>query len=148
MSIQGTPIILAPAIPDGTVIRGMDPAPGRDSTVIFIGTAPLTDLQLAKKEIRHQVRTGLADVLAWLGQEVGDPPQRTGAGIAMYEALRTRVDVGDPHPGANFPIHHTIGLANRDAPLFPAQPPADPLGDLLRARAWFAQQTHPPRYLP
>lgn len=28
----------------------------------------------------------------------------------------TRVDVGDPHPGANFPIHHTIGLPREDRP--------------------------------
>jgi len=59
--------------------------------VLFIGTRPLTDVEYAGEEGRYLVRRGLADVLAWLGEDVGPPPEREGRGRRLYDALLASV---------------------------------------------------------
>lgn len=71
----GIPVVENPYVPDGTVlIIGK-----RDA--IVIGMCPRTELELVGYAARHIVRRGLADVLEWLGEEVGPEMPPTGAAI-------------------------------------------------------------------
>lgn len=81
-------------LPDGTVVMGFDGAKDADSAVFMVGTRPLTDIEYAGATARHQVRTGLADILHWCGQEVGPPPVREGRGRELI--TRARALMGTP----------------------------------------------------
>lgn len=85
--LYGLPVDTSPYISDGKVIVEFHEGSTSPKRV-HIGTAPLTDLEMAGAEGRYIVRSGMADVLAWLGQEVGPPPSRTGRGEALLEQLR------------------------------------------------------------
>lgn len=59
---SGLDVLANPYLADGTVVSTGD--------TIVIGTCPLTEVELAGREGRRLVREGMADVLAWLGEEV------------------------------------------------------------------------------
>lgn len=69
-TMHGIPVHLNPTLPDG-------------ETVVWVGVAPLSDLEAAGREARLTVRRGLADVLAWLGEAVENEP----TGIELWNAL-------------------------------------------------------------
>lgn len=88
--LPGYPIYKTSFLPDGEVMW-VDDGTFR-STYVFVGTRRLTDVEFAGLEGRYMVRQGMADVLAWLGEEVGPPPLREGRGEAILERLRSHGD--------------------------------------------------------
>lgn len=88
----GMPVILSPMLTDGEILFGFDVAKTLMSTsVMMIGTRPLTDLKFAGPLARHIVQQGLADVLEWCGLKADPPPRQSGKGLELYEQLRERV---------------------------------------------------------
>ncbi len=85
--LYGIPVDTSHLISDGRIVVEFHEGSTMPKRV-HIGTAPLTDVEMAGAEGRYIARTGMADVLAWLGQEVGPPPSRTGRGDALLEQLR------------------------------------------------------------
>lgn len=78
-SIADRPLNLAPHLRDGTV--AVTP------TAWLIGTAPIPDIEFAGLQARHLVRQGMADILAWLGEDVGPPPIQSGRGQQLLDRL-------------------------------------------------------------
>jgi hypothetical protein len=68
--LDGYDVQLDPSSPDGTVQIS------KRMWTIRIGSRPLTEVERAGYEARHIVRSGLTDVLDWLGEDVGpaQPP--------------------------------------------------------------------------
>lgn len=91
---------LSPMAKDGTVYVSHT---GLAHPILMIGVGPLSDRELGREQIRHQVRTGLADVLAWIGEEVGEPPERTGRGQAIYDRLSEYHRATTPTPPTTAP---------------------------------------------
>lgn len=73
--IGGVPVVESKAVPDGMVL-----VVGRNEMYV-IGTCPRSELDLARHRARWLVRRGLADVLEWLGEDVGPEHPATGAQI-------------------------------------------------------------------
>ena len=87
----GLPVVMCDSLKDGEVIAAIDPAHEVMPTMcLMIGTRPLTDVEMAGLEGRWIVRRGLADVLAYIGEEIGSPPRRSGRGHELYQAFRNR----------------------------------------------------------
>lgn len=83
---QGTPIMYSPSLPDGAMYHVAKPK------AFLIGTSPsLTEIEYAGALGRYIVRRGMADVLAYIGEEVGPPPSRTPKADAILRALRKGV---------------------------------------------------------
>lgn len=84
-TISGVPVHLSPVLPDGQMCLSTDYADpfGPEQTVIWIGTAPLTEVEAAKRDARLAVRRGLADVLAWLHEPVENEP----SGVEIWRAM-------------------------------------------------------------
>lgn len=53
-------------------------------TYLFIGTRPLPLMEEVGREARRIVRSGLRDVLDWLGESWYDEP----TGVEIFEALK------------------------------------------------------------
>jgi hypothetical protein len=83
--MHGIPVHLSPVLPDGQVFMSSDYADpfGNEQSILWIGSAPLTELAAARREARLAVRRGLADVLAWLGETVENEP----TGVELWNAL-------------------------------------------------------------
>lgn len=79
---DGLPVVMSPHLEDGSVLM----ITGK----ILIGTYPKTEIQLAREEARWLVRSGLSDVLEWLGEKVGPRHSLTGAEVleSLKEATR------------------------------------------------------------
>jgi hypothetical protein len=87
-TLLGIPVIESPMVADGVVLVF------GNREVIAIGTAPIDNSEWCQREALRIVRTGLADVLGWLGEPPWRPPA-TGAGILASLKLRgarTRVE--------------------------------------------------------
>ncbi|GAA4123163.1 hypothetical protein GCM10022215_29540 [Nocardioides fonticola] len=78
-AIASRQVVLAPHLRDGTV--AVTP------TAWLIGTAPIPDIEFAGLRARHLVRQGMADILAWLGEDVGPPPIQSGRGQELLDRL-------------------------------------------------------------
>lgn len=80
-TMHGIPVHVSPTLPDGVMVLAHPEHlyGGGDHPILWIGAAPLTDLEAAAREARLTVRRGLADVLTWLGEPVENEP--TGAEI-------------------------------------------------------------------
>lgn len=67
------PIVENPYLPDHQMIIGSD-LTITGGPILFVGTMPPGPIKQAGREARLAVRRGLADVLAWLGQDVVTEP--------------------------------------------------------------------------
>lgn len=75
MSMPGMSIIENPWFPDDQMFLTSDPAhTGGAWAVIVVGTMPPDPIKQAGRDARLAVRRGLADVLAWLGEDVVTEP--------------------------------------------------------------------------
>lgn len=71
--VAGIPIIENPYLPDDQMIIGSD-LTITSGPVIFVGIQPPDPIKQAGRDARLAVRRGLADVLAWLGEDVVTEP--------------------------------------------------------------------------
>lgn len=91
-ALTGVRVHLASAMPDGRVYVAQIPplGPGPDETVIFIGTyrRPAAEFRPSLDDIAEEarliVRSGMADELAWLGQD----PEWLGTTEQVLRLLR------------------------------------------------------------
>ena len=89
LNFGGVPVILASAMDDGTVILAGDGA-RTGPMQLFLGTHPTP----IKHEARLIVRRGLADVLAYLGED----PEWLPTHEQFMDALRSPVRAASPPP--------------------------------------------------
>ncbi len=106
MLTGGVAVHLNAALDDGKVLLAAD---GSGRTALHIGTRPLTEVERARLEGRYLVRRGMADVLAWLGESVGPPPPRPGAGRRLWDLIQASTE-----PATDSPVLRTL-LRKADA---------------------------------
>lgn len=85
-TMHGIPVHLSPLLPDGQMFLSTDYGNpfGSEQSIVWIGTAPLSDREQLRREARLTVRRGLADVLGWLGEAVENEP----TGVELWDALK------------------------------------------------------------
>jgi hypothetical protein len=86
-TVLGVPVYESTVAPDGAVYVLPTLEGGRK---MIVGSAPWTDEELREHAVRT-VRTGLADVLRWLGEDPGPEPVHSLA-VSHWSIMRTLRD--------------------------------------------------------
>jgi hypothetical protein len=79
--VVGLPVVLTAGMSDGDCML----VPAGLSRTLFIGTGPISESTRTRREALRIVRTGLADVLDWLGEKPWRPAM---GGHELLDALR------------------------------------------------------------
>ncbi len=83
-NLASIPVVTSDVIPDGEAWIIGPSGPGAYE-YLALGTGPISDSEWCRREALRIVQTGLADVLAWLGEPPWSPPAR---GVEILARIR------------------------------------------------------------